>query len=88
MLNKIVLLTAVLALSGCATTSTVRVVVVEPPAALYNCPRAPVPPKSATLTNQQVADYISELHTALVECNVSMEQIQQYVTKVKKIYNK
>ena len=78
--------------AGCTSTkrevvTQTKYVVIKPPKALFDaCPAAPKPPKSETLTNQQVISYINTLYKSLQKCNISMQQIQKFVRDSEVIY--
>ena len=79
-----------LPLVNCQTTGQVsptRAVVVAPPVNLYKCPN-PKKPKTETLTDSQVAEYINHLYKARATCGASLNSIKNYSNQaVKEVEN-
>jgi len=89
MKSIIIAVTVCLALSGCMTPKTVVVddskfIVIVPPKTLMNCPQVGKAPNPETLTNKQIADYISKLRRYSQECKINMDAIERYVAKMQK----
>lgn len=90
-MKPIIVITLVALLSACTTTKSVivddsRVVVIAPPKSLFNCPQVGVIPDPKTLTNKQVADFITKLYKYHKTCGINMKQIEKFVEEAKKQY--
>lgn len=86
----IILSIALLTLSSCANNRAMqefrtitRVEVVEPPADLFNCPQIGRIPDPETLTNQEVANFISLLYQYNKECKISLDKIEAFIERAK-----
>lgn len=69
-----------LPLANCQTTSeavTTKIEAVVPPETLYTCP-LPKKPAHRTLTDDQVARYVTQLYAARKKCKASLEAIHAY----------
>lgn len=90
-MKKLVACLAILVLiTGCQSTKPrisiqgTKIIVIEPPKALFNCPQAGPVPNWQTLTNKQVVAYIDKLHKNAKVCKINMQQIEKFVAEAKK----
>lgn len=87
----VVPLILLLAVSGCQNEPKVvfkegKVIVIDPPKNLFNCPQLGKIPNPETLTNKQVAEFIEKLYKYHKTCGINMNKIQKYIEQAKKIY--
>jgi hypothetical protein len=82
--------TLCLALGSCASNKAMKefrtitkIEVIEPPKSLYNCPQIKTIPDPETLTNQEVADFISLLYQHNKTCGISLDKIEAFVERAK-----
>lgn len=91
MKKLLVIMGLALVAGGCATKPQIQTeykfVVVEPPETFLNCPGVPSKPNHATLTNQEVVNYINRLEKSLLTCGVNLAKAKDYITEVKKLYD-
>jgi hypothetical protein len=82
-MKKIILISSILFLSGCASTPVKLIApeykVVKVPDELYNCPIEKQFPKSSKLTNEQVGQVILKLQKNNMTCKNSLDSIHQYL---------
>lgn len=81
---------SVVALSGCSTPKLLwktETVVLEPPAELFVCPDAPLPPPGV-IKQSDLVPLIADLYGAHATCQSSMAAIQKYIQDQKAIIQK
>lgn len=88
----VIIVAACLALAACTTTKTVpldksKIIVIDPPKVLFNCPQLGEIPDPKTLTNKKVAEFIAKLYKYNKVCKINMDKIEKYIEEAKKIYN-
>lgn len=88
MRNLLIAAIAVLTLSGCGANKFLvteeKSVVVEPPAALFDCPETPEPPPPGS-SQAEVADYVLRLYHSHQVCQEALEDVQRYLEQAKQI---
>lgn len=81
------ILAALVGLSGCAAPKMLvetKTVLVEPPAALFECPPAPMPP-TGEYSQADLIPLITDLYSAHATCENSIASIRDYIQKQKAI---
>lgn len=87
--NKILLISTVsLFLTGCvenqqSTIAQIKPTVISVPKNYFNCPPAILWPKTATLTDIQVAYLVKDLHQKYQVCRNSLIAVEQYLERAK-----
>jgi hypothetical protein len=84
---KAIILALSIMITGCQTTSVVstKIVFIEPPAALLNCPQIKKSqiPNAKTATNKQIVEFINLLYKYNKQCGINMDQVRKYIANYK-----